>query len=259
MSTFSDALLTLARPRLAWVSEQLDLFDTLVPRGTTHIDLDAPSLRRGGVTLRGHVLGTYVPDGTWLWAWGNGAFAGTRGAELSASLREIGEWDGVPELAGRTLDLSGFPDPRRAADHLLLICMGLLDARGAAVCALNERALAFLVTNDPAVPRAEPRPWRLVDALRTGPATLLGGDASVAVKGWFARHGVTPSATGDGFAGRLPEGDTVTVTLSGGAVREVTVTGADGGPAALATAPQQELIDPRRNEIHADRFFPPRC
>ncbi|WP_147437734.1 DUF6882 domain-containing protein [Streptomyces radicis] len=256
MSTFSDALLALARPRLAWVSEQLDLFDTLVPHGATRFDLDAPSLWRGGVTLRGHVLGTYALDGAWLWAWGNDSLAGTRGAQLSASLREIGEWDDVPELAGRTLDLTGFPDPRLAAHHLLLICMGLLDARGAAVCALNERGLALLVTDDPAVPRAEPRPRRLVDALLAGPALLPGRDASVAVKGWFARHGVKPSATGEGFAGRLPEGDTVTVTLGGGAVREVSLTGADGGPAALAAADEQELIDPRRDEIDADRCFP---
>ncbi|GAA2430448.1 DUF6882 domain-containing protein [Streptomyces macrosporus] len=253
--SFSDELLALARPNLAWTVEQMDLFDRLVPHGPTRFDLEAPLVGRSGVALSGQLVASYAADGTWLWAWANNGIADTPGAAASRELRAIGERQGVSELTKPLLDLNGFPNARLAADHLLLICMGLLDGRGAAVTAVNERGWAFLVVDDPAVPRAEPRPARLAHALRAGPA-MLPGPALPAVRGWFARHGVEPEYGPGAVVGTLPDGDRVVVGLDGGTVTAVEVTGPDGGVPLSAAAPEQHLIDPTPDPQSLVRMFP---
>ncbi|MFH8368567.1 DUF6882 domain-containing protein [Streptomyces sp. NPDC018031] len=254
--TFSDQLTDAARPHLGWVCEQLDLFDRLVPHGPTYYDLDEPTVARSGVTLQGQILGTYALDGTWLWAWGNDGFRDTPGARRAAELREFGEREGIPELTERMPDLNHFPDPRLAADHLMLICMGLLDARGGAVAVINERGRAFLVVDDPAVPRAEPRAGRSEQPLRNG-AALLPGPALKTVQGWFKRHSIEPTYGPGQVVGTLPGGDRITVRIDGEEVSDVQVTGADGGAPGSAAAPEQELLEPRRTPgAHPDRMFP---
>lgn len=254
--TFSDQLTAAARPHLAWVCEQLDLFDRLVPHGATYYNLDEPMVARSGVTLRGHILGTYALDGTWLWAWGNDGFRDTAGAQRAAELREFGEREGIPELTERMLDLNHFANPRLAADHLMLISMGLLDARGGAIAVINERGRAFLVVDDPAVPRAEPRAGRLEQPLRNG-AALLPGPALKTVQGWFKRHSIEPEYGPGEVAGTLPGGDRIVVRIDGDEIGEVRVTGADGGAPGSATTPEQELIEPRRTPgAHPERMFP---
>ncbi len=254
--TFSDELLKQARPNLAWTVEQIDLFDRLVPRGPTRFDLEVPMVGRSGVALSGQLVASHAADGTWLWAWANNGIADTPGTAAALELRAIGERQGIPELTTPLLDLSGFPDARSAADHLLLICVGLLDGRGAAVTAVNERGWAFLVVDDPTVPRAEPRPERLAHALRYGSA-LLPGAGPKAVQGWFARHDVEPEYGPGTVAGTLPDGDRVTVWLGdGGAVVNVEVSGPDGGVPLSASAPEQRLIDPRPDPRSLHRLFP---
>ncbi|GAA2382625.1 hypothetical protein GCM10010420_00710 [Streptomyces glaucosporus] len=253
--SFSGELLALARPNLAWTVEQIDLFDRLVPRGPTRFDLEVPMVGRAGLALSGQLVASYAADGTWLWAWANNGIADTPGAVASRELRAIGERQGIPELTKPLLDLNGFPDARLAADHLLLICMGLLDGRGAAVTAVNERGWAFLVVDDPAVPRAEPRPARLAHALRSGPA-MLPGPPLKAVEGWFARHGVEPEYGPGTVVGTLPHGDRVTVWLDGGGVTAVEVTGPDGGVPVSAAGPEQRLVDPRPDPRAPSLLFP---
>ncbi|MBH5336466.1 hypothetical protein IHE55_17460 [Streptomyces pactum] len=254
--TFSEQLTSAARPHLGWVCEQLDLFDRLVPHGATYYNLDEPMVARSGVTLRGHILGTYALDGTWLWAWGNDGFRETAGAQRAGELREFGEREGIPELTERMLDLNHFPNPRLAADHLMLICMGLLDARGGAIAVINERGRAFLVVDDPAVPKAEPRAGRLEQPLRNG-AALLPGPALKTVQGWFKRHGIEPEYGPGQVAGVLPGGDRVVVDIGGDRIGDIVVTGADGGEPVSARAPEQELIEPRRTPgAHPELMFP---
>ncbi|MEV5320922.1 DUF6882 domain-containing protein [Streptomyces sp. NPDC052687] len=253
--SFSDQLLALARPNLAWVCEQLDLFDSLVPAGVVSFDRDEPSVTRSGITLRAHAIGTYALDGTWMWAWANESYRDSAIAARSLELRELGEREGVPELTEPMPDLNHFPDPRLAADHLLLMCMGLLDARGGVICAVNERGRLFMVVDDPAVPRAEPRAARLATALRNGVA-LLPGSALQPVRGWFARHGIEPAYGPGRVEGVLDGGDRVVVTLDGEGVTGVEVTGPDGGAPACGAAGEQELEGARRSPDAPHRTFP---
>ncbi|WP_326595014.1 DUF6882 domain-containing protein [Streptomyces sp. NBC_01803] len=252
-ASFSDPFLGLARPHLAWACEQLDLFEALVPVGTTSYDLDAPSVSRSGVTLRAHMIGSYALDGTWLWAWGNDHYRDRPAAARSRELREIGERVGVPELTEAMLDFNHFPNPRLAADHMLLICVGLLDGLGGTSWAFSERGWMFMVVDDPAVPRAEPRPAGLARALRNG-AALVPGPALKPVRGWFKRHGVEPEYGPGRVAGTLPLGDRITVALEAEEVTGVEVTGADGGEPRSATLEKQELIG---RQVVLERQFPP--
>ncbi|MET9800199.1 DUF6882 domain-containing protein [Streptomyces sp. NPDC006368] len=254
-ASFSEQFRNLARPHLAWVCEQLDLFDTLVPAGVVSFDLDEPSVTRSGVTLRAHVLGTYALDGTWMWAWANESYRDTPAAARSLELRALGERAGVPELTEPMPDLNHFHDPRLAADHLLLACMGLLDARGGVICAVNERGRLFMAVDDPAVPRAEPRAARLTTALNNG-AALLPGPALEPVRGWFARHGVEPSYGPGHVEGTLEGGDRVVVRLDGEAVSRIEVSGPGGGAPTSDAAPEQELIEPRLSPDAPRRLFP---
>lgn len=261
-SSFSDALLALARPNLAWVSEQISLFDELVPVGPTYADLSEPTVSRSGVTLRGHVLGTYALDGTWLWAWANDTFLGGRpraevpGVQRCEELRALGEEKGVPELTEALVNLHHFPDPRLAADHLMLVCMGLLGCRGALVMVNNARGRAFLVTDDEAVPRAEPRAERMAQALRTGTA-MLPGPALRSVRGYFAHHGLTPEYGPGRVTAELPCGDRVTVRVDGERVTTVKVVGPDGGAPRSDQAPPQRLAETATIPSGApDRQFP---
>ncbi|MFF7452568.1 MULTISPECIES: DUF6882 domain-containing protein [unclassified Streptomyces] len=254
-ASFSDRLLTLARPNLAWVCEQLDLFDSLVPAGVVSYDRDDPSVTRSGITLRAHVVGTYALDGTWMWGWANESYRDSVIAVRSRELRELGEQAGVPELTEPMPDLNHFPDPRLAADHLLLMCMGLLDARGAVICAVNERGRLFMVVDDPAVPRARPRVARLSAALRNG-AAVLPGPAAKPVQGWFARHGIDPVYGPGRVEGVIDGGDRVAVTLDGEEVTGVEVTGPDGKAPACVTASEQQLEGARRSPDAPHRSFP---
>lgn len=248
-ASFSDPLLRLVRPHLAWVCEQLDLFTRLVPVGTTAYDPDAPTVTCSGVTVRGHLVGSYASDGTWLWAWGNERFRDTPGAQRSAELRALGVQHGIPELTERLVDLNGFDNPRVAADHLLLISLALLDGRGGAAYAGNESTRFFVVVDDPAVPRAEPRAAGLVTGLENG-AALLPGPALKPVQGWFKRHGIEPEYAPGRVTGTLPTGDRVVVTLDGDRLAGVRVTGPDGGAPRSDDQPPQRLAtepsgDPR--------------
>ncbi|MFJ8585515.1 DUF6882 domain-containing protein [Streptomyces sp. NPDC093595] len=254
-ASYSEQLLALARPHLAWVCEQLDLFDSLVPAGVVSFDRSEPSVTRSGITLRAHVIGTYALDGTWMWAWANESYRDDVIAVRARELRELGERAGVPELTEPMPDLSHFPDPRLAADHLLLMCMGLLDARGGVICAVNERGRLFMVVDDPAVPRAEPRPARLTTALRNG-AALLPGPALEPVRGWFARHGADPVYGPGRVEGVLGGGDRVVVSLDGEVVTGVEVTGPDGGTPGCGTAGEQELKGARLSPHAPHRTFP---
>ncbi|MGK5533899.1 DUF6882 domain-containing protein [Streptomyces sp. URMC 129] len=251
-ASFSDPLLGLARPHLAWACEQLDLFEALVPVGTTSYATDGPSVTRSGVTLRAHMIGSYALDGTWLWAWGNEHYRDRPIGARSRELREIGERAGVPELTEPMLDLNHFPDPRLAADHLLIMCIGLLDARGGTIHAFSERGRMFNVVDDPAVPRAEPRPEGLARALRNG-AALLPGPALKPVQGWFRRHGIEPQYGPGRVAGTLPLGDRVVVTLDGEEVTGIEVTGPDGGVPRSGALETQELTGQR---AVPERLFP---
>lgn len=254
-ASFSDQLLSHARPNLAWVCEQLDLFDSLVPAGVVSFDRDEPSVTRSGITLRAHVVGTYALDGTLMWAWANESYRDSLIAVRSQELRELGERSGIPELTEPLLDLNHFPDPRLAADHLLLMSMGLLDARGAVICAVNEQGRLLMVVDDPAVPRAEPRPVRLTTALRNG-AALLPGPALAPVKGWFARHGIDPVYGLGRVEGVLDGGDRVVVSLEGEEVTGVEVTGPDGTAPGCRTAGEQQLEGARRSPGAPHRTFP---
>ncbi|AXK34926.1 hypothetical protein DVA86_22055 [Streptomyces armeniacus] len=240
---FSDALLTLAGPRLLWSLEQLDLFDQLVPLDSTAYDLNTPKAERSGISLRAHQIGALDNAGAWHWAWADGRVSDTPGAARSAELRELGTREGVGELAGPVLDLSGFPDPRIAANLLLTMCLGLLDARGCLVTRNHQQEPVFLITDDPAVPAAAPRAGRLEQYLQV--VAQLEVPQLKAVKGWCARHGMEPQYGPGRVSATLPDGGGVTANVTGGrTVTGVSVTGPHGGPPADGGVPEQALGRP---------------
>ncbi|MFB4313746.1 DUF6882 domain-containing protein [Actinomadura sp. 21ATH] len=251
----SEPLLALARKHNGWASEQAELFERLVPVGVTDADFGDGTATRSGITLRADLLGTFAADGTWLWAWGNDSFERGAGTVLCEELREFGESGGVPEFTERLLDFGGYPDPRLMAYRLTLICMGVLGGRGAIVYAHNARGRTFMITRDPAVPAARPRPAGLEGVLRG--EGYVPGPAEELLRGYFGHHDLDVTY-GNGRAEAVyPSGDRAVMTYDGGRLLGVEVIGPDGGPPVPESDGDPVLgVSETVQKVHADRLFP---
>ncbi|GAA3749394.1 DUF6882 domain-containing protein [Salinactinospora qingdaonensis] len=241
---FSDALLRAARPHLAWVAEQMDLFRELVPIGDVETDLAARKAWQSGHELEIGILGSFAEDGTWLWGWANSTFDGMPVIAESARLRSIGEQYSVPELTEGLVDLNHLPDPRLGSDHMAFAAMGLLGARGVIIFNYSGRARAFLVTFDPMIPEARTDLGKVASFLHTGATMLPGpeaqegrGYASTVVRGYGEHHQLPVTETAQGMELRLATGNRIAVHIDGNdQIESVDVTGPDGGfPVAEAT------------------------
>ncbi|WP_149180773.1 DUF6882 domain-containing protein [Streptomyces sp. TRM49041] len=233
ISSFGESFVRATEPHAAWGAEQLEAFSDFLPSGPWTADLAACVYRQGGLDLAVGLLGTFdESDGSWLWAWANPGFGGTPVVALAERLRRYGAEHGVPEFAEELVELSGFADPQMAVEQLAFAAMGVLGSPGYLGVEAAPGTRAYLVPDDPRVPRTAPDPVTLPRVLLTGMGLVPGADARAVVTGYFARHGLARHPAPDGIRAVLPNGTPVEVTFDeAGRITRVNV-----GPLGPGTA-----------------------
>ncbi|MCX4545634.1 DUF6882 domain-containing protein [Streptomyces sp. NBC_01565] len=211
VSEFSDAFLLEAERHAAWGAEQLEALTAFLPEGPWTADLPACLYRQGDLELRVAVLGTYDTDErSWMWGWANPGLSGTEVVALTGAVERYGRSHGITEFTEEALDLSGFADPRRAAEMLAFAGMGVAGAPGYFGLEAGPGTRVYFLPDDPRVPGAALDPVALPRTLVTG-AGLIGRSARRVVTGYFDHHGVP----------RREDGDRVTAELAGGSAAEI--------------------------------------
>ncbi|GKQ36082.1 hypothetical protein ALMP_26250 [Streptomyces sp. A012304] len=211
MSRFSDAFLLEAERHAAWGAAQLEALTSFLPDGPWTADLSACLYRQGELELRVAVLGTYdMEEASWMWGWANPGLRGTDVVAPTAAVERFGRERGITELTAEVLDLSGFEDPRRAAETLAFTGMGVTGAPGYIGVPAGPGTQVYFLPDDPRVPRAGLDPVTLPRTLLTG-AGLIGHSARQVVDGYFGHHGVPRRVEGDRIVAELPGGNTVEV------------------------------------------------
>jgi hypothetical protein len=128
------------------------------------------------------------------------------------ALRSFGEQHGVPEFAEEMVDLSGFADPRYAAEMLAFGAMGVLRADGYIGVQANETGRLYMVPDDPQVPVAGPDPIALPRLLMTG-GQFFGRSPFEVVAGYFHHFGLEWWQGEDGIFADLPGAGSVSVAF----------------------------------------------
>ncbi|GAA3080948.1 hypothetical protein GCM10020000_78520 [Streptomyces olivoverticillatus] len=129
MIEFSDTFLNEAERHAAWGAAQLQALTDFLPQGPWTADLPSCLYRQGSVELRVAVLGTYgAEEQSWMWGWANPGLRGTPVVALTEDIERFGRARGIAEFTAEVLDLSGFADPRRAAETLAFAGMGVTGA-----------------------------------------------------------------------------------------------------------------------------------
>ncbi|CAM5477354.1 hypothetical protein SGLAM104S_05941 [Streptomyces glaucescens] len=161
VSGFSEALLLEAERHAAWGAAQLDALTQFLPDGPWTADLPSCLYRQGGLELRVAVLGTYdMEEQSWMWGWANPGLRGTEVVALTTAVERYGRAHGIPELTADVLPLSGFDDPRHAAELLAFTGMGVAEAPGYIGVPAGPATQVYFLPDDTQVPRAGPRPGR---------------------------------------------------------------------------------------------------
>ncbi|MEU3524767.1 DUF6882 domain-containing protein [Streptomyces sp. NPDC038707] len=212
-SEFSDAFLREAERHAAWGAVQLETLTAFLPEGPWTADLEACRYRQGELDLRVGVLGTYdTAERSWMWGWANPGLRDTPVVSRAAAVEWYGRAHGITELTEEVLDLSGFPDPRRAAETLAFTGMGVAGAPGYIGAPAGPATQVYFLPDDPQVPRAGLDPVALPRTLLTG-ARLIGHSARDVVSGYFDHHGVPHRTDDDRIVAGLPGGSAVEVTF----------------------------------------------
>ncbi|KPH99507.1 hypothetical protein OV450_5220 [Actinobacteria bacterium OV450] len=203
---FSDAFLLEAERHAAWGAAQLEALTAFLPQGLWTADLPSCLYRQGGLELRVAVLGTYDTDEqSWMWGWAKPGLRGTEVVALTGAIERYGRAHGIAEFTAETLDLSGFDDPRRAAETLAFAGMGVAGAPGYIGLPAGPGTQVYFLPDDPQVPRAGIDPVTLPRTLVTG-AGLIGRSARRAVTGYFEHHGTPVREDADRITADLPGG-----------------------------------------------------
>jgi hypothetical protein len=211
VSRFSDAFLLEAERHAAWGAAQLEALTSFLPDGPWTADLSACLYRQGELELRVAVLGTYdMEERSWMWGWANPGLRGTDVVAPTAEVERYGRERGIAELTAEHLDLSGFEDPRRAAETLAFTGMGVTGAPGYIGVPAGPGTQVYFLPDDPRVPRAGLDPVTLPRTLLTG-AGLIGYSARQVVDGYFGHHGVPRRVEDDRIVADLPGGNTVEI------------------------------------------------
>jgi hypothetical protein len=202
---FSQAFLYETERHAAWGGAQLEALMGFLPEGASWTaDLPTCRYRQGHVDIRVGVLGTYdAAQRSWMWGWANPELRGTPVAALSEQVGRFGQSQGIAEFTTQVLDLSGFPDPRRAAETLAFAGMGVTGAPGYIGVPANPETQVYFLPEDPQVPRAPLDPVTLPRTLVQAEG-LLGVDAKRLVAGFFDHHGVAYRDNGGQIAAELP-------------------------------------------------------
>lgn len=176
-------------------------------------DLAQQVYRTAGRTVRVGLLGTFDVTGrSWLWAWANPGLRGMPVVAASERVAAFGKRNSVPELRDAAVDLSGFDDPRWAAEALAFVAMGVLSAPGYIGRSAGSDTRVYLAPDDPQITLAPLDPIAMPGFLMTG-QSLFSRSARQVVRGYFAHHGVRAETATDGTRARLPDGSTVLVTF----------------------------------------------
>ncbi|MGW4158540.1 DUF6882 domain-containing protein [Streptomyces sp. NPDC004788] len=208
---FSDAFFLEAERHAAWGAAQLEALTSFLPDGPWSADLEACRYRQGGpqgeVELRVAVLGSYDMDArSWLWGWANPGLQGAEVVALTSAIARYGRVYGIAELSEPELDLSGFADPRRAAEMLAFVGMGVADAPGYIGAPAGPGTQVYFLPDDPQVPRPALDAITLPRHLLTG-AGLIGHAPREVVAGYFDHHGAPWEEAADGrIVAELPDG-----------------------------------------------------
>ncbi|MEU6314169.1 DUF6882 domain-containing protein [Streptomyces sp. NPDC047014] len=211
MTEFSDAFLQEAERHAAWGAAQLDTLTGFIPEGPWTADLPACLYRQGGLELRIAVLGTYdLDEQSWMWGWANPGLRGTEAVALTAAIERYGRENGIREFTEEALDLSGFDDPRRAAETLAFAGMGVAEAPGYLGLQAGPGTQVYFLPDDPQVPRATVDAVALPRELLTG-AGLFGRSARRVVSGYLDHHGLPVREEGDRMLAQLPGGSTAEI------------------------------------------------
>ncbi|WP_436771654.1 DUF6882 domain-containing protein [Yinghuangia sp. YIM S09857] len=208
---FSDAFVRAAGPHGAWVGEQLEAFNAFMPMGEWSVNLNDRVYRQSGREVAVSVLGSFsTGDDSWLWGWANPSWGDPEVTSAARALRAIGERDGIPEFTTDLVHLSGFADPRMAAETIAFAAMGLLGSDGYIGVTANATGRLYMVVDDKQVPRAKPDAITLPRMLVTG-AGFLPVPHEAVVAGYFTHHGLATRRVGDGVQATLDSGDPVHV------------------------------------------------
>ncbi|MFJ8751936.1 DUF6882 domain-containing protein [Streptomyces sp. NPDC102441] len=210
---FSDQFVLEAERHSVWGAAQLEALMEFLPEAPWSADLPTCSYQQGEVQLRVGVLGTYdMEAGSWLWGWANPGLGGSEVVALSAAVARYGQVHGIPEFTAEELDLSGFDDPRRAAEMLAFAGMGVADAPGYIGQPAGPGTRVYFLPDDPKVPSAQLDPVALPRVLMAG-VSLIGRSPRRAVTGYFEHHGVPQRVEGDRLIADLPTGNAAVVSF----------------------------------------------
>lgn len=210
---FSDQFLLEADRHSVWGAAQLEALLDFLPEAPWSADLPTCSYQQGAVRLRVGVLGTYdMERGSWLWGWANPGLGGSDVVALSAAVARYGQAHGIPEFTTEELDLSGFDDPRRAAEMLAFAGMGVANTPGYIGQPAGPGTQVYFLPDDPKVPSAELDPVALPRVLMAG-VSLIGRSPRQAVTGYFEHHGVPHRVEGDRLIADLPTGNAAVVSF----------------------------------------------
>lgn len=227
-TTFTDAFLLTAERHAAWGAEQLEELGRLLPSGPWTADLEQCTYQSAGRTIQVGLLGTYdLSAQSWLWAWANPGLKGSAVTAASERIADFGRRNGVSELQDEGVDLSGFGDPRRAAEALAFVGMGVLGAPGYIGQPAGPETRVYFAPDDPQIPQANLDPITMPRFLLTG-AGLFGHSVREVVTGYFAHHGIPLDVATDRIHAHLPNGPTAEITFDAeGRIAAVNAT-ADG-------------------------------
>ncbi|MFJ7591747.1 DUF6882 domain-containing protein [Streptomyces sp. NPDC097617] len=203
---FSDAFLLEAERHAAWGAAQLEVLTDFLPEGPWTADLPSCLYRQGGLELRIAVLGTYdINERSWMWGWANPGLRDTEVVALTGAVERYGRAHGIAEFTEEVVDLSGFADPRRAAETLAFAGMGVAEAPGYLGLPAGPDTQVYFLPDDPQVPRAALDTVALPRELVTG-AGLIGRSARRVVTGYLEYHALLWREDGDRILTDLPGG-----------------------------------------------------
>ncbi|WP_413229717.1 DUF6882 domain-containing protein [Kitasatospora purpeofusca] len=129
-------------------------------------------------------------------------------------VRDFGRAHGLTEFTEETLDLSGFADPRRAAETLAFAAMGVTGAPGYLGVEAGPSTRLYLLPVDPRIAPAGVDPLALPRIL-TSSTTLIVRSPRLVVSGYFDHFRMVQRQTETGISADLPNGGTVDVDFDG--------------------------------------------
>ncbi|MFJ3925252.1 DUF6882 domain-containing protein [Streptomyces sp. NPDC090022] len=223
---FSESFLLEAERHAAWGAAQLETLTGFLPEGPWTADLPSCVYRQGDLELRVAVLGTYdMDERSWMWGWANPGLRGTEVVALAERAERYGRAHGIVELTEEVLDLSGFDDPRRAAETLAFTGMGVTGAPGYIGVPAGPATQVYFLPDDPQVPRAALDPVALPRTLITA-AGLIGRSPRRVVTGYFDHHGLPQREDEHRVTAALPDGNAAEVDFDSlGRIASVRLTG----------------------------------